>query len=37
MISLYKTVLEVLRSILEAVQRSLRLGHVNVKKVLDER
>jgi hypothetical protein len=37
MILLYKTGFQVLNAIVKAVRPTLRLGHVNVKKVLDER
>jgi len=37
MFSLYKTGFTVFSFIDRAVRRSLRLGHVNVKKLLDDR
>jgi len=37
MILLYKTGFQVLNAIVKAVRPTLRLGHVNVKKVLDDR
>jgi len=37
MILLYKTGFQVLNVIVKTVRPTLRLGHVNVKKVLDDR
>lgn len=37
MILLYKTGFQVSNAIVKAVRPTLRLGHVNVKKVLGER
>jgi len=37
MILLYKTGFQVLNAIVKAVRPSLRLGHVNVKKVYGDR
>jgi len=37
MILLYKTGFQFLNAIVKAVRPTLRLGHVNVTKVLDER
>jgi len=37
MILLYKTGFQVLNAIVKAVRPTLRLGHVNVKKVFGER
>ena len=37
MILLYKTGFQVLNAIVKAVRSSLRLGHVNVKKVYGDR
>jgi hypothetical protein len=36
-ILLYKTGFQVLNAIMKAVRRTLRLGHVDVKKAFDER